>query len=1271
MYRRTPDCGGPDFDTVPFPKISEGPGGLAGQAVRCCGRSRSRPKPGGQFVTEGGPSAVAHFCAALRHLVETHNVSQSGIARALGRSESTVSELLSGRRSTPPRLDDVLGIVQYCGKHSRTRERSGLSLDPAYWRARHAELEVVADRVIVERPRRPRSAEIDLWAWFDEDHRDVAGAVAILASGRARLDGFIDALLAPLALDGSPPADVHRLLSGYGSRVRGTFGMERTALLCAADVLVHVAAFCETVARADITPSEDWGAGPADVMTDALHELGQVDLGSFRTRDPAELRAELMSSYRAAGAVVCRPAIADSPSAERIARTAMRRYDALVSELAWSCPEFGLTSDSMLVPADEDEPPTRADRTGLGRLGSLLSDFAGGGHPRGRARARLRDPIAPVDVSGLVIPSLADGYVAPSFRFAPRPENRHLASDEWWERQPVREDLATFLAAYLLTERAVRAPLLVLGHPGSGKSLLTRLLEAHLPEEEFFLIRVELRHVSADLDVQEQIEQAMARATGRRTPWPDVVNEASGVVRVVLLDGFDELLQAGAQGRGRERLWGYLDEIERLQSREAQWGRPTVVVVTSRTVVADRAHLPATATVVRLEPFGEQHITRWLDIWAAANNRYFRERSLQPLTWEVVHPHEDLARQPLLLLMLALYDAAGNPLRLHRELGRERVEVYETLLEEFVRREVVKLSGSLPDVTEAIAVETELRRLGAIATGMFHRRSQSITATDAERDLAELLESSGSPLVFGRFFFVHESQAVVAEEELRTYEFLHATFGEHLAARLLCSKLTGLLDTAAPEAQDLDDRPLRALLSVVPLTDRVEVVRHVHGLLTTSGEARRDALVRLLRGLFAKAHDDNGRGTDIAYRPIPQSAVERDAVYGANLLLLCVVVAGELDLASFLPGTQLVADAWARWSHLWRSQFSDASWTSFTRFLAVRRAGGLRERWIGLRAEGSAETDSAWSVAVPTSRAGGFHTPDARSVAELARRVTFLGDADAAELFHALVPLLSRLPGALRTYVADPAGDVRSSAHALTNLVSGGRQKAGDVTAAYADLLAMLPHLSEEDRPKMSEILARQLTEDAAVLPGPTVLALLRALTLPAVTSADRHRLVPVWRMLIGCVHSLVGRPDVPQPELDLAAARLSDFLWGAERHQGLAAVIAQADTTQVWRHTASGTTDGTLSRHAVALSGAPPTERPFLTVGLLRLARELGRTDWLAEHAEPLLLTLDLASLGRLRATDVDALLPLVHDTALRQLLTRIRSVWRGGEAPLSGGTK
>jgi hypothetical protein len=61
-------------------------------------------------------------------------------------------------------------------------------------------------------------------------------------------------------------------------------------------------------------------------------------------------------------------------------------------------------------------------------------------------------------------------------------------------------------------------------------------------------------------------------------------SRAKAVCGFVLLDGLDELLQASQHDRS-----SYLQQIAEFQRLEAEQERPVVVIVTSRTVVADRS----------------------------------------------------------------------------------------------------------------------------------------------------------------------------------------------------------------------------------------------------------------------------------------------------------------------------------------------------------------------------------------------------------------------------------------------------------------------------------------------------------------------------------------------------------------------------------------------------------------------------------------------------------------------------------------------------------
>jgi hypothetical protein len=115
-------------------------------------------------------------------------------------------------------------------------------------------------------------------------------------------------------------------------------------------------------------------------------------------------------------------------------------------------------------------------------------------------------------------------------------------------------------------------------------------------------------------------------------------------------------------------------------------------------------------------------------------------RGLRPLPPDIAFRHRELAEQPLLLLMLALYDADANALQSRSaELGR--TELYGRLLREFARREIRKHTTELSGTDLDSAVETELLRLPVVAFAMFNRRAQWVAEEDLDTDLSMLLEN--------------------------------------------------------------------------------------------------------------------------------------------------------------------------------------------------------------------------------------------------------------------------------------------------------------------------------------------------------------------------------------------------------------------------------------------------------------------------------------------------------------------------------------------------
>jgi hypothetical protein len=457
----------------------------------------------------------------------------------------------------------------------------------------------------------------------------------------------------------------------------------------------------------------------------------------------------------------------------------------------------------------------------------------------------------------------------------------------------------------------------VLGQPGSGKSVLTRALAAGLPAAEFLPIRVVLRDTPSLDQIQDQVEHAIRAATGERVDWPALVRSAGDALPVIMLDGFDELLQATGVNQT-----DYLERVAAFQRREATQGRPVAVIVTSRIAVANQARPPQAALALRLEPFDDRQISDWLDVWNRLNQADLRRRGLVPLGTATVLAHRHLAEQPLLLLMLALYDADRNALQ-RDSADLRQDELYERLLHSFALREIHKQRPGLSTRDREAAVEDELRRLAVVAFAMFNRSVLWISEADLETDLTGLLGSAPpareglrtplrpAELTLGRFFFIHRARAT----DLETYEFLHATFTEFFVARLTWQVLRDVAAQAGAAISPFGPAPvhddlLRALLSHEPLSRRSTVIGFLSEMAWAAGPATRaplrDLLLRLFHGLGHTPPSPHYAG----YRPSRRGEPARLAAYSANLLLLIACTGDQVRAGDLFPGHRDVVAAW-------------------------------------------------------------------------------------------------------------------------------------------------------------------------------------------------------------------------------------------------------------------------------------------------------------------------------------------------------------------------
>ena len=801
----------------------------------------------------------------------------------------------------------------------------------------------------------------------------------------------------------------------------------------------------------------------------------------------------------------------------RVPQRAVELYDQSHRRLAGEIPEFAIWAGRL-----ED----RAAARGLERLESALRRATSGRDPdEHRAalarvyRAELERSIlggatggvlggVPGGVPGdLALPTLGEAYVDPRFRVQPSGPGARPSAEGWWT-DPIRSDFGAFLAAYLTTEQATEAPMLLLGQPGAGKSSLTRVLAASLPPSDFFAVRVPLRDAPAEADIQDQVERSLRAAIGRTVEWASLA--AGDALPVILLDGFDELLQATGLHHSN-----YLQRVADFQRREATLGRPVAVMVTSRVAVADRARLPDGGLVVRLEPFDDDQIARWTAVWNATNPTRSAVAGSGPLDPVVLTRFRELAEQPLLLLMLALYDAAGNALR-DDAASLDTGQLYERLLAQFALREVERAHPGQPDHRRAELVEDELIRLSVVAFAMFNRNRFWISERELDADLAglDLTPSNGAqtdqfrtPLtaaqeMVGRFFFIQRSQALRDDQILQTYEFLHATFGEYLIARLLVQALREVVAIEAVGArgprlrrQPQDDL-IQTLLGYTPLTARNTILPFVSGLIRDDERASfRASLVRRAGESVTRPGHTPG-----PYQPVDKRVDHWMATYSLNVVLLVLACGDELRASELFTGAADPAD-WLRGTALqWRAAIPGGMWLEAMENVRVRRDwhDGRRDMVVRLAAAEPIPIDMNWSHRI---RPGAPPRSVFLANFTLAPALTSMylsNNLSDDTLLHALEPLLYEAPDALTTFVQHAgAPEPESVAHSLLRLwmVSTSDANRSELIAAYRLAASAVQAESLLSRERCAAIVLRSLIADAHRLPPADVLTLLDQLT--------------------------------------------------------------------------------------------------------------------------------------------------------------------------------
>ncbi|MFE9913934.1 NACHT domain-containing protein [Micromonospora sp. NPDC005553] len=546
--------------------------------------------------------------------------------------------------------------------------------------------------------------------------------------------------------------------------------------------------------------------------------------------------------------------------------------------------------------------------------------------------------IAPGSIEGipaLKFPRVEEIYIEPRYRYCRNDEDSLIADENWWKSRRVYSDISVFLAAHITSAEATSVPLLVLGHPGSGKSLLTKVMAARLPDSGYTVVRVPLRRVRADRPLYEQIQEALDGVTHGRVKWADLAEESRDTIRVILLDGLDELLQA-SPGAHRK----FFRDIADFQLSEANQELPAVVIVTSRTLVADQVELPLNAPVLKLEDFNKDQVLRWLSVWEKANSSGISTGSIKRLGANVALQQDELSSQPLLLLMLAVYAADPQSEPLTNKLSK--AALYRQLLTTFTTREVSKKASPLEGARLQEAAREHLWALTVAAFAMFNRGRQHVsdyqlgadlTALDHDYLDGEMREADLGRQVAAQFFFIHSAEARIAgqPEPIRSYEFLHATFGEYLVAQQIMAMISDLRNQDRKRgAQDIDALPF-ALLSCQPLVGRMSILHLVNQLSSELDDGERAEILSAVDDLIRTYRRRHNFDTFSGYKATPGDRILALAFYSLNLVSLRIALSRDWRLRLeqvWVEGDHDALQQWQTTVKLWESALDPGSWQS-------------------------------------------------------------------------------------------------------------------------------------------------------------------------------------------------------------------------------------------------------------------------------------------------------------------------------------------------------
>jgi energy-coupling factor transporter ATP-binding protein EcfA2 len=403
-------------------------------------------------------------------------------------------------------------------------------------------------------------------------------------------------------------------------------------------------------------------------------------------------------------------------------------------------------------------------------------------------KSELNKPLSDnTDVEQIIYPLNKNIYISQSFESITYKKKEHrkgfLTADSLGEKAEKGENIGNYLLQTLVDPNYATKPIILLGNPGAGKSMLSKMFAGLLCEtNDFIPFLIKLRSVaSSSASISEHINKGLANSIENSSDvnWLDWAKEFKNRTPVIIMDGFDELMQTS-----NRELNGYVDSIREFQEKAINSGVCVRIILTSRITVMQDVSIPEGTKIIKLDSFDTKRRDLWIRKWNDAQEKP---------KYKFAIPKNDkielLAKEPLLMFMLAVYDFENSELQnMASDKNFNQSKLYDSLLERFIKRQLEKnpvfrdASKSQKDKEE----ELFRLRLGMIALMMFMNDTTSRDTQKLSEEMAAFgihKSSMQTENILGGFFFIHENKSTTeSDAEKFNYEFLHKTFGEFLAA---------------------------------------------------------------------------------------------------------------------------------------------------------------------------------------------------------------------------------------------------------------------------------------------------------------------------------------------------------------------------------------------------------------------------------------------------------------------------------------------------------